>query len=51
MCLTNRSTAMALRVMYRVTPPLFACGHYLAVAVSLPPHFLLGANTLQYVHT
>jgi hypothetical protein len=37
-------------ISYRDTSSIVACGHYLATAVSLPPQFLLWANTPQYIY-
>jgi hypothetical protein len=47
--LPNRSTATVVRVKYHDTSSIVACGHYLATAGSLPPQFLLWANTPPYL--
>jgi hypothetical protein len=44
-CLLNRSIATAVRATF----PTVVCGHYIATAVSLPPQFLIRANTPQSV--
>jgi hypothetical protein len=40
-CLPYRSIATAIQVTYRDNSSLFACGNYLATAVSLAPQFML----------
>jgi hypothetical protein len=44
----GRYIATAVRVTYRDSSSIVACGHYLGAGVSLPPQFLLCAYMPQY---